>query len=312
VNFGTSSTQLAEESSAPGKKLVFLLAIPAFFVGGLAGLKFDAVGMYVVWGAFAYWGYVNFLWNRNEWPIRYENWANSFLCHRCGEVFVSGKVYSLKLDNSVNSKKQKDKALKLIAVLVVLALIYYYSDKVTSQIFDGSASTESYNTETSATSAAEPSAAETVTPRDDAELERIASGVREPEQIAESDPSLTAVVTQDVQPESRSRRDSFESEGYPRAISGGRGYLQLNLETGSQGSGAYIVSVIPGGVAERAGLQSGDLISNVNGEPVAGTEALINVISKYNPGDTIEIQAIRDDWNERLIYKVRLAKSPSP
>jgi len=59
-------------------------------------------------------------------------------------------------------------------------------------------------------------------------------------------------------------------------------------------SGALVTAVSTGSAAERAGLQIGDVIVSVNGEPVDDPVSLRNTIGLMRPGDRIEVEFVRD------------------
>jgi putative serine protease PepD len=72
-------------------------------------------------------------------------------------------------------------------------------------------------------------------------------------------------------------------------------YPVIGAEVGVQDPEAAIIeSVQPGMPAEEAGIQKGDEIVRVDGEPISGGVELIVAIRSHVPGDTIEIQYIRD------------------
>ena len=83
---------VAQELSPPEKRswikhlfggLLLSLIIPPFVVG-IASL-FVFLGM----AAFAiYLSLTGFRFNRDEWPMLHANWQASFLCDRCGTVFI--------------------------------------------------------------------------------------------------------------------------------------------------------------------------------------------------------------------------------
>jgi membrane-associated protease RseP (regulator of RpoE activity) len=92
---------------------------------------------------------------------------------------------------------------------------------------------------------------------------------------------------------------------------GGRQYtIQLSL-TEQQGDGAWlgvylndnqenergaiVAQVYPSGPAARAGLQSGDVIQQVNGQPVATSADLIATIEEMQPGAKAELSVLRNN-----------------
>lgn len=74
-------------------------------------------------------------------------------------------------------------------------------------------------------------------------------------------------------------------------------------------TGAYIRTVEPGGPAERAGLLVGDLIINVNGDPVnSSTDLAAFLLTQAQTGDTIYLLVIRE--GEELIVEMLLEGKP--
>ncbi len=57
--------------------------------------------------------------------------------------------------------------------------------------------------------------------------------------------------------------------------------------------GAYINSIDPGSAAENAGLQTGDIITALDGQAVAGASELTSMLKQYHAGDTAEITVWR-------------------
>jgi putative serine protease PepD len=57
--------------------------------------------------------------------------------------------------------------------------------------------------------------------------------------------------------------------------------------------GASIESIVPGGAADDAGLKAGDVVTEVNGQPVTGLESLVATIRGYRPGDKVTLTVVR-------------------
>ena len=72
--------------------------------------------------------------------------------------------------------------------------------------------------------------------------------------------------------------------------------------------GALISGVVPGGPAQAAGLQEGDVITAVDGAPVESTEQLVETLRELDPGDTVELTIVDSD-GERSV-EVELAQRP--
>ena len=58
--------------------------------------------------------------------------------------------------------------------------------------------------------------------------------------------------------------------------------------------GLYMSTVVPDGAAARAGLQEGDVVIEINGQPTNTFEQLATAIDSANVGDDIEIVLIRN------------------
>ena len=58
--------------------------------------------------------------------------------------------------------------------------------------------------------------------------------------------------------------------------------------------GAKVVSVERDGPAGKAGIQPGDVVIEVNGQPVANSEELVRLITITKPGSTIPLRIVRD------------------
>ena len=87
------------------------------------------------------------------------------------------------------------------------------------------------------------------------------------------------------------------------------GFLGVSLEARSDGGvGSIIATVQPGSPAETAGIEVGDIVIAVDGEPVNGQAGLVAAIRDRNPGDTISIDLVRD--GERLSVTATLVARP--
>ena len=84
----------------------------------------------------------------------------------------------------------------------------------------------------------------------------------------------------------------------------GRSYLGItylavtDAQTASQlgvnAYGVYVVEVVKGGPAEKAGLQAGDRIVSVDGTEIASKDDLGTLMQKHTAGDTLSITIARD------------------
>ncbi|MDE3098930.1 MAG: DegQ family serine endoprotease [Verrucomicrobiota bacterium] len=111
----------------------------------------------------------------------------------------------------------------------------------------------------------------------------------------------------------RNAMDSLIAHG--RVI---RGYLGITLEDVTpalaQGfdypktSGAVVGGVLPDSPAARAGLKDGDIITELNGKPVADADSLTLDVTERAPGTEVKLTLFRDGKNRTLT--VRLGELP--
>jgi serine protease Do len=76
-----------------------------------------------------------------------------------------------------------------------------------------------------------------------------------------------------------------------------------------EGFGVYIVDVIEGAPAQRAGLQRGDIVVAVNGRPVVETRLLQRLVASAGLDKDVRLTILRPDGRQQL--GVRLAIMPS-
>ena len=65
-------------------------------------------------------------------------------------------------------------------------------------------------------------------------------------------------------------------------------------------SGAYVAAVSQGSGAEAAGLQEGDIITALDGEPVEGASDLMLAVRGKNPGDTVKLTVNRNGQEQEI------------
>jgi serine protease Do len=75
--------------------------------------------------------------------------------------------------------------------------------------------------------------------------------------------------------------------------------------------GAYVVSTAPGGPAEKAGINSGDVIVSFDGTRVTGSEQLGTLIHKHQPGDQVQVQVVGSSGGQRTV-DATLGVNPLP
>ena len=69
---------------------------------------------------------------------------------------------------------------------------------------------------------------------------------------------------------------------------------QTASQLGVNAYGVYVVEVVKGGPAEKAGLQAGDRIVSVDGTEIASKDDLGTLMQKHSAGDTLSITIARD------------------
>jgi len=69
------------------------------------------------------------------------------------------------------------------------------------------------------------------------------------------------------------------------------GFEDFGLKTRS---GAIVSSVLPGGAAQKAGLEPGDVIVSFNGRPITSTSELQNMVTATKPGTSAPVKVMRD------------------
>ncbi|MET1132354.1 MAG: trypsin-like peptidase domain-containing protein [Aeromicrobium sp.] len=68
--------------------------------------------------------------------------------------------------------------------------------------------------------------------------------------------------------------------------------------------GAEIGEVAPGSAGEKAGLKAGDIVTQVDGNPVSSNDALVATVRGYKPGDTITLTVLRGDKTQEIKVKL--------
>ena len=76
----------------------------------------------------------------------------------------------------------------------------------------------------------------------------------------------------------------------------------------SSPAGSDEPAVIPSSPAEAAGLQEGDIITAIDGRRIDGTNPLDDVLSKYDPGDTVLLSVLRS--GEEMGIRLTLGRRP--
>ena len=93
-----------------------------------------------------------------------------------------------------------------------------------------------------------------------------------------------------------------------------RGYLGVTIRNINQEiedafklknrKGALVEEVLPGHAAAKAGLQHGDVIVGIDGQPVESTRELIDRVSTTPPGEKVHLQVLRDGKRREITVKL--------
>jgi len=76
--------------------------------------------------------------------------------------------------------------------------------------------------------------------------------------------------------------------------------IGVSLDSNFSGEGAQVGEVTAGGGAEKAGLQTGDVIIEVDGVKIADSTELIVKVRAKAPGDTVTLTIQRDGQNVQV------------
>ena len=77
----------------------------------------------------------------------------------------------------------------------------------------------------------------------------------------------------------------------------------------AQKPGVVIQRVVNGSPAARAGLQRGDVVTQIDGQPLKDEAALPKTIQKHRPGESVDLTVVSNNNQERTV-RVTLAERP--
>lgn len=75
-------------------------------------------------------------------------------------------------------------------------------------------------------------------------------------------------------------------------------------------NGVIVTDLPTGGPAANAGLQLDDIITKLNGEQIDLENPLVNMLFRYEPGETIQVEVYRPSTGETLTFDVTLETRP--
>ena len=102
------------------------------------------------------------------------------------------------------------------------------------------------------------------------------------------------------------KRTGARFAGGEEQIDPNRPVLGINLAGSAENGGVTLEGVMENSPAEKAGLQAGDIVAEINGEAVDSPEQLIRVVGEYDSGETLKIAYRRGDENKEV--EVKLAR----
>ena len=83
----------------------------------------------------------------------------------------------------------------------------------------------------------------------------------------------------------------------------------LSTSPDVQGYGVVVDRALPGTPAEKAGLQTGDVIEKIDGVSLNNGQTLGGVLQVHNPGDTVQVVALRN--NSSVTLSLTLGDRPA-
>lgn len=104
--------------------------------------------------------------------------------------------------------------------------------------------------------------------------------------------------------------DSSSTKKHPQPAVGTGAQAWLGIKLANAGvRGALVSSVVPGSPAAAAGIRPGDLITELDTEPIVAPAVFVSAISGLQPGDKVDIQLERGA--SHYSTQVTLTSSPA-
>lgn len=88
-----------------------------------------------------------------------------------------------------------------------------------------------------------------------------------------------------------------------------RAYLGVEVDvTKDDLGGVYVSTVVDGSGAKDAGIETGDIITHINNAPIQSFPELQEQLSKYGPGDKVNVNVIRNKDRKNLVVLLKNQK----
>jgi S1-C subfamily serine protease len=129
--------------------------------------------------------------------------------------------------------------------------------------------------------------------------------------LAATDPTLGGGAAPGIGfaiPSSIARDIGGQLVKYGHVVNSHRAYLGIQAAD-TMGGGVYVVSIVKGGPADKAGIKVGDVIVAVNKKPVLAYPDLSAVLGELKPGQKVPVDIRRQD-GKKLTVDVTLGQLP--
>jgi S1-C subfamily serine protease len=88
-----------------------------------------------------------------------------------------------------------------------------------------------------------------------------------------------------------------------------RAYLGVEVDVKREDvGGVYVSNVVPGSGADEAGLKEGDVVTHINSTPINSFPEMQEQLSKYGPGDKVNVSVLRDKEKKNLVVVLKNQK----
>lgn len=106
--------------------------------------------------------------------------------------------------------------------------------------------------------------------------------------------------------------DSDPTSPSAATFNAARGWIGVEMTNSPDGNGALIVSVVPGSPAAAAGLQPGDILTEIDHHPVSTPNGVTSRLANLHAGDRVDLQVQRGplQYDTQTTLAARPAGSP--